>query len=140
MAQFVVGQPRPPSAGRRKGTPNKTTLKRAAAVQAEVAAKDQKTGVAVMRDVMNRYLTMAAKYQPFADEGGAANPNHNEEKYLLFLRIAGVFADKLAPYETPRLQTTTLRNDTPEEPIEVKLTIVRKAAPKLIEADYARVG
>lgn len=120
---FVKGQPRPPTAGRRKGSPNKTTLERAAAVQAMVKAQDQKTGVEVMRDVMNRYLSMAAKYQPFASEG-VANPNHDEKKYLAFLRVAGDFGDKLAPYETPRLAQTTLRSDTPEEPIAVKLTIV----------------
>lgn len=125
----------PKTGGRKKGSVNKTTLERAAAIQAEARARDQKTGVDVMRDVMNRYLGMAAKYQPLI-EGGAPNPNHDEKKYLAFLRVAGDFGDKLAPYETPRLQSTTLRSDTPEQPIEVKLTIVRKQLTRAPDGVY----
>lgn len=135
MASFVKGQPRPPGAGRRKGSRNKVTLARAEAIRAEAKANDQKTGVEVMREVMNRYLGVAAKYQPMA-EGGVPNPNHDEKKYLEALRIAGDFGDKLAPYETPRLQSTTLRNDVPDEPIQVKLTIVRKRLTQAPDGVY----
>lgn len=114
-----------PGSGRKKGSRNKTTLERAEAMKAVAREQGHKLGVEVMRDVMNRFLSMAAKYQPVVDK--LPNPLHDEKKYLHCLDKAAGYGDKLAPYESPRLATTTLRTDAPPQdgkPIRVELKLV----------------
>ena len=90
--------------GRKKGSPNKTNLARAAAIKEEAKQTGLPLAVEALRDGFRRYIALAAPYQ----KGG---PNENDKEFQHYFDKAMKLADRVAPYETPRLQATTLIGD-----------------------------
>lgn len=114
--------------GRKTGTPNRSTLEKraiiereqreAAAVVPEVAqqlmrdpngGRVTKTtarllGKEVMRECMMFFRGLAGRHQP----GG---PAPDMKLCIQYLKLAGEFADKLAPYESPRLAAIQVSPD-----------------------------
>ena len=108
-----------PLQGRRKGIRNKKTTERellkarkkahdamieeakivGAAVSVDVAiAANVKLGKEILSDFANVLAGAAAHYQPTP-----GNPNADEARFLKYSELAIHAADKLAPYQSPRL-------------------------------------
>lgn len=117
--------------GRPKGAKNKRTILReqaraaAAAKAASPASPAPRKGnilrgVEIMRQAANRFLALAAQYQPSAEN--MAKGKADEKKFAAYLKMAADIAGDLAPYEDSKLSTTVLRGD-PEQPVAHKLEI-----------------
>lgn len=106
--------------GRKKGTPNKTTVARAAAVQANERALGRKLGIERMAEAMDYLFAMSARYQV-----GGQTPD--EAKCIKYLKMGADIAADITRYQTPPLANTTLRAETPlhdGKPIRVELKLV----------------
>lgn len=90
--------------GRRKGTPNKATLKRAEEIAAQAKSSGRKLGREILSDFANIFAGLAAKHQPGSQED---NPGLFKE----YGYKAAQIAQWLAPYETPRLATVTVKDE-----------------------------
>ena len=90
--------------GRKPGTPNKVTKEKAEALAATRQRAGLLSAVEVMAEAMNHFRGLAARYQPLGQ-------TPDEPRYQKYLRLAADIAKDLAPYETPRMQATILRND-----------------------------
>lgn len=101
--------------GRIKGVPNKTTLARAVEIATEKKAQGKPLAVEAMQDGMYRYIALSAPFQ----KGG---PQENIDQFQHFFDKAMKLADKIANYETPKLQSTTLVGDK-DKPISHTLNI-----------------
>ena len=116
-----MGAPKghPRYGGRTKGVPNKSSIARAEAMTEDRKRTGRKGGVEAMSEIMNYFLALGAKYQPRGE-------SPDEAKCAKYLKMAADIASDVAQYETPKLQSTTLRGDTDPnaEPIRVQLEIV----------------
>lgn len=101
--------------GRIKGVPNKSTLARSAEIADEAKRKGKPLAVEVMEDGMHRFIALAAQYQ-------VGGPQPNIKQFEHYYEKALKLADKLAPYQTPKLQSTTLVGDR-DKPITHTLNI-----------------
>lgn len=95
--------------GRKAGTPNKATVEREKVVADEQHSKGNLLAKEVLADVMNEFLA-------------AARLKKNSKHRLDFLKQAADLAAKLAPYQSPQLQRTTLRSDA-AAPIRHKVEV-----------------
>ena len=125
--------------GRKKGAPNKVTLERAAAVQSVVKESGQTLALDQLRELAAYHKGVGAKFQPVfgpmkdkdgailldkdgkpvleqigGDDGRSVNHLSRAERLLM----------KIVEYESPRLQSTTIRNDQPDEPLRVQIEII----------------
>ena len=101
--------------GRQKGVPNKATLARASAIAEQKQKAGQKLGVEVMSEAMMHFRALAAKYQ-------VGGPAPNEKLFVKYLSQAASIAADVAPYESSKLQSTTLRGDK-DQPITHTLNV-----------------
>lgn len=92
--------------GRRKGVPNKATLKKSAERAEQARAKGLKLGVDILSEAANYFVGLASTYAPVD-----GNPNANRDKFAENLRLAASIAKDLAPYETPRLQSVAVTDE-----------------------------
>lgn len=83
--------------GRQRGVPNRTTIERAAVIAEDARQKAQKLGLDVAREAMNFLMGLAAKHQA-TDEKLSAK----------YAEKGGNFGLRVAEFETPKLQSTTL--------------------------------
>lgn len=114
----MAGKGSPPGVrqgGRQKGTPNKTTLARAEAIRNDRTNSGLPLAVDAMRDGMHRYIALSAPFQK-----GAATQDIKQFEH--FFDKAMKLADKVAPYESPTLQSTTLVGDK-DKPVTATLNV-----------------
>jgi len=90
--------------GRRKGTPNKITLVRAAQVAEVARATGKKLGVEIMEEAANYFFGLAARHQP-------TGPDPNPTLFREYLKDAADYASKLAPYQSHRLSSITIQRN-----------------------------
>lgn len=122
-------QPGERRGGRRAGTPNKDSVLRkrgeaAARAAAQIAGADPKTadlvaaspaakllsGKEILTRFSNLYAGLAAFYQPYPqwtrDERTQklvnANPNYDEERFLIYSKLACQAGDRVADFTDPR--------------------------------------
>lgn len=104
--------------GRVKGTPNKATIERALIAKRIMEEQGTKPGRKLAREVlddfMHLFMGMAAIHQPLP-QGVAAGPGQqpDEGKFLTFAGLAMTAAEKLAPYQSPRLKAVMISQETP---------------------------
>jgi hypothetical protein len=84
--------------------------------QAERAA-GRKLAVERLAEAMEYWFAMAAQHQP-------TGPTPNVKEFRACLKEATLCARDLAPYQSPKLQSTTLRQDTPQEPLQINVRFV----------------
>lgn len=127
--------------GRKKGTPNKVTLERAVAVRENLKASGQTAALDELRELARYHKSKGAQFQPqFAqakDENG--NPVVDRDGKPMLTQIGGDAVKSnehlqraehiliaIIPYETPKLQSTTLRGDANPDapPIQVRVKFV----------------
>jgi hypothetical protein len=106
------GHARYPGAGRKLGTPNKMTIKKAEAIVAEQRKLGNKIATDIMAEVMNFLAGLGAKYQPRPNEDTGVLEGGNESKCVKYLKMAADIAAHLASFQSPKLQSTTLRGDS----------------------------
>jgi hypothetical protein len=114
---FKPGQPRPANSGRRRGSLNKTTVAKAVGIEQVERAAGRKLAVERLAEAMEYWFGLAATHQP---TGNRPNP----KEFRTCLKEGTTCARDLAPYQSPKLQSTTLRQDAPQEPIQIIVTIV----------------
>jgi hypothetical protein len=117
--------------GRKKGTPNKVTVgrrlaelaaleeaKRAEATKTEkspetsaaqsvVSEPGRRKAINVLDELMQVYAGMAAHVQPRPPHL-PPNPYANEALFHEYARLAGYFADRLAPYQSPTFRAVAV--------------------------------
>jgi len=103
--------------GRQKGTPNRTTIERAQRIEQAERQSGRRLAVERLAEAMDFWFGLAAKHQP----GG---PEPNPTLFKQYLKEGTTVARDLAPYQSPKLQSTTLRQDAPVEPIKVDIRFV----------------
>jgi hypothetical protein len=101
--------------GRKKGVPNKTVLARAAIISERAKAENKPLAVQAMTDGFHRYIALAAPFQ----KGG---PQENIKEFEHFFDKAMDLAKYVAPYESAKLQSTTLIGDR-DKPITHTLNV-----------------
>lgn len=90
--------------GRAKGTKNRATIERELAAAADLK-RHRERGVMpldVLLDIMRYYRGKAAQVQP-------GTPQHDENQFNEYMKLAGMFARDAAPYIHPRLSSVTLK-------------------------------
>lgn len=97
--------------GRKAGVPNKATVEKERVVAENEKAAGRMLGKEVLATVMNEFLIAAQKIKK------KGSPQH-----LDLLKQAADLAAKLAPYQSPQLQRTTLRSDQ-NAPIRHKVEV-----------------
>jgi hypothetical protein len=111
--------------GRKRGTPNKTTLQRAAVFIDEA----RRGGKLLMRDILSQQANechkLALAYAPHRNRAPDDQFPADEKKFIDYAKMAIDAADKGAPYETPKLANTTLMATQPDEPIMIELEVVK---------------
>src|SRR5512143_1704814 len=104
--------------GRTKGTPNKITKSRAELIE-EVRSSQPPKGTllakVVLAEAMMHFRGMAAKYHP-----NGQTPD--EGKFQKYLKEAAAIAADLVPYESARLQATTISGNK-DAPINAELIV-----------------
>lgn len=103
--------------GRKKGVPNKATKAREAEIAKKRAAEGQQLAKDVLAAAMNAYLTLADKYDP-----ASGNQIGDEAKFDRYLSKAAAIAADLAPYESSKLQSTTIIGDR-DKPVTHTLNV-----------------
>jgi hypothetical protein len=103
--------------GRKKGTPNKATRERALLAKRVLEEQQGKPGRKLARKVldefMHLFMGMAAVHQPLPFNGlPAPGQQPNEEKFLQFATLAIAAAEKLAPYQSPRLKAVMVHQES----------------------------
>jgi hypothetical protein len=109
---FPKGRPRPPGAGRKKGTPNKVDAAKRAEIERYVGAQ-QKQGplpLDIMMKAMRYFHGLAEK---------ATDGTPDKERLVT---LSASIAKDAAPYVHPRLAQTTLRGDD-ESPQQHRVTV-----------------
>jgi len=91
--------------GRKAGVPNKTSLSKSAEIYEERKRSGRPIAVDLMSQTMTHYWNLAAKHR-------VGGPEPDELKFDHYLGKCGNVAKDLAPYETPKLQTITMREET----------------------------
>ena len=104
--------------GRQKGTPNKITKSRAELIE-EVRGTQPPKGTllakVVLAEAMMHFRGLAAKYHV-----NGATPD--ETKFHRYLKDAAAIAADLVPYESARLQATTISGNK-DAPINAELVV-----------------
>ena len=128
--------------GRKAGTPNKSTLARAAEIAAEHRAANLPLAVEVLENAMLNALKMAVKFElkpglvEVTDKEGNKSMKESivgdEVLYGKYLDKTIIAAGKLAPYQTPQLQSTTLNVE------RLDLTRLSDAELAILERIYAK--
>lgn len=130
---FVKGMTRHPNAGRKKGQASKTTIARADAI--ERAERESGRAMATQRlsELAQYFYSLGARYSPTRDrkkpinkEGQMDDTPADEGKSVGYMKEAArIYAD-LAPYQSPKVQSTTLPQHDPNDfkPIEVTVKFV----------------
>jgi len=103
--------------GRKKGTPNKTTVERAQRIEQAERQSGRRLAVERLAEAMDFWFGLAARHQP-------NGPEPNPTLFKTYLKEGTTVARDLAPYQSPKLQSTTLRQDAPPEPIKVDIRFV----------------
>jgi hypothetical protein len=101
--------------GRQKGTPNKNSLERAAIVQKKIKDSGQALAIERLEVIAAEFEALAEIYRP-GQKGG------DETKYVQYLSKAGSILADLAPYQSSKLQSTTLVGDR-DKPISHTLNV-----------------
>jgi hypothetical protein len=133
--------------GRPKGSPNKLTEERAR--QATLAlgkpiAPTAKLAKEVLEEAMMHFRALAGKYQVKLHPDDASKPKDqqrwvgDEAKFERYMRLAGDMADRLAPYQSPRLAAVAVQQLPPLMPEEMTDDQLRAAIA--FEAALAAVG
>lgn len=99
-------------AGRKVGSISKATIAHAQVVAEERKAKGHKAGLEIMREVAAYFMGLAAKHQPT-----------DEAKSARYAEKGGNFAAKITEYETPKLQSTTLRAEGGSDGASLKVEV-----------------
>lgn len=124
---FIKGQTRPAGAGRKKGTPNKVTVERAIGVESLERQAGRRLAVERMAEAMEYWFGIAGRNQPnlkgTKDKDGK-DINPDAKLFVQAMKEGARLAEALAPYQTPKLQSTTLRTDAPPAPIELRVRFV----------------
>lgn len=94
--------------GMRKGQVTRKTVERKTVAAKEAAVAEVKTprtklAQEVLADAMTYFFGLAARYQPSPTNGAA-----DEKKFEKYLDRAADIAGKLAPYQSPRLQSVSV--------------------------------
>ena len=107
--------------GRKKGVPNKAAIAKAAAIKEEARREGKPLSLEIQIDAMFRYRSLAAQFQPGAkDKDG--NSTADPKKYADYIEKMRKAAVDVTPYQTPKLQSTTLVGDR-DKPITHQLTV-----------------
>jgi len=102
--------------GRKPGSRNKTTAQRAAQIEKEIRESGQRLAIERLNDVAQEFFDLAEQYKP------STSTTPDEHKYVQYLsKVASILAD-LAPYQSSKLQSTTLRGDR-DQPINHTLNV-----------------
>ena len=109
------GQPK--TGGRRAGSVNKSTLERREMIEQGERASGRKLAIERLAEAMEYWFGLAAQHQP-------TGPTPNVDEFRKCLKEGTGCARDLAPYQSPKLQSTTLRQDTPQEPIQIEVSII----------------
>ncbi len=110
--------------GRQKGTPNKTTLERSAAIAAAERKDGRKLGIDILVEGGNQCWNLAMAYAPHRERQADDKFPADERKFEKYMAMSIDAAGKVVKFQTPALQSTTLRHDAPTEPIKVEIEIV----------------
>ena len=100
--------------GRKKGAPNKATWQRSEQIADEHKRNQKPHAVEVLETGMMKYLGLATKHQDGEvkekkdKEGKVIERTTSIAKFERYFDKAMVYAEKLAPYQTPKLQSTAL--------------------------------
>ena len=96
--------------GRKKGTPNRSTLERQRELSNVVGADAcaGRLGKEVLAEAMGEFYALAMRYHP-----GGREPD--EAKFTRYLKLASDIASDLAPYQSPKLAQTTPRSDQEDD-------------------------
>lgn len=110
--------------GRQRGTPNKATRERAILAE-QILTEQRKRGKKLAREVLSDFMElfagMAAAYQPIApgmeNSPLPAGRRPDEERFLIYAKLAVDTAKELAAYESPKLKAVGI-SQTPLAPLE----------------------
>lgn len=119
--------------GRQRGTPNRVTIEREMAAQAEAMRTKRvtKTDLEVMLEIRDFWMGYAATEQRQAQDQGRAP---DIDKMVKALDLAGTMAAKRAPFLHAKLSSVTVR----EEELDLtRLTDAELSALQLIRAKAA---
>jgi hypothetical protein len=120
--------------GRKKGTPNRSTLERqrelAKAIGADAYAG--KLGKDMLAEAMSEFRALAQRYHPSGSEP-------DEGKFVKYFNMAASVASDLAPYQSAKLAQTTLRGDQ-ENPLFPQDNLTAEQLRAEILADMAELG
>ena len=113
--------------GRTKGVANKTTLKRAEAIEEGERRAGRPMAVPRMKELADRFFSLGNAYSPLRERKKDDKFPPDEEKSVKYHGKAADIYANVAPYETPKIQSTAIRGDTDENTEvvhRVKLEIV----------------
>ena len=113
---FVKGQPK--IGGRKRGSLNKTTIAKAVGIEHAERQAGRKLAVERMAEAMEYWFEMVELHK----QGG---PEPDPAEFRRCLKEGTNCARDLAPFQSPKLQSTTLRQDAPKEPLRITMRIVR---------------
>jgi hypothetical protein len=113
----IIGQKK--TGGRQRGTLNKSTAAARERVEKEERQSGRRLAVERMAEAMEFWFGLAAQHQP-------NGPNPDQSKMKAALHEGTTIANNLAPYQSPKLQNTTLRSDADKSapPIQVNVKFV----------------
>lgn len=121
MARFQKGHAK--AGGRQPGTPNKVTVQRALGIEQAERASGRKLAIERLAEAMEYWFGLAGQYQPVIEN--APNPKADPKEFRACLKEGTTCARDLAPYQSPKLQSTTIRQDVPQEPLRIEVKVVR---------------
>lgn len=119
-----------PGSGRQKGTPNKTTIARQEAIVQEERASGRRLAIIRLAEIADHFGGLAAKYsptrdrtKPFGADGKLDDTPPDEARSVGYLRESAKWLAEIAPYQSPKLQSTTLAQDKPLDVKPITVTV-----------------
>lgn len=120
----------PKTGGRKAGVPNKATLARTQNIEEVERRAGRPLAVVRLSELGERFYSLGNAYSPLRErpkKDGKDDPFPSDERKSVdyHSRAARIFAD-VANYQSPKLQSTVLRPDSPAEngPIEVHIKFI----------------
>jgi hypothetical protein len=110
--------------GRRKGSKNKDVIERA--MIGDLRKQGRKLAKEILDEFMHYFAAAAIKYAPYIVREGVdqINPNADQAKFMELARAACDAADKLAPYQSSKMATIALFDQTANVAPEEKRRVI----------------
>lgn len=130
--------------GRKKGTPNKTTVERALVAE-QVLARAEMRGEKLAKEVLNEFMKtfagMAATYQPLPPGVMMAPSGRdpNEPMFEKYARLAVDTAHKLAAYQSPTFKAILMPTPVQEPARPTGDNVIDITDPNAISRAYLKM-